>query len=192
MNIVQVDCLVGSVTKASPAGGRRKSPPFRLLLEQAASAEPAPHLRFCLSCHELKPWSAFYPSEVSKTWQTDDDRSCGICKDCRAERVRRWLRTPKGRACAAASWARHKARKLAGSTPEGQQAVTAFYVWARSVRQVRCYLCGRWTPRAQRQVDHVMPLSKGGKHEAENLTVLCARCNLSKSAKLPRQVGLLF
>jgi len=37
-----------------------------------------------------------------------------------------------------------------------------------------------------------MPLARGGKHEAENLTILCAGCNMHKHAKLPREVGLLF
>lgn len=34
-------------------------------------------------------------------------------------------------------------------------------------------------------VDHIQPLSRGGKHEANNLQALCAPCNLSKHAKDP-------
>ena len=34
-------------------------------------------------------------------------------------------------------------------------------------------------------LDHVMPLALGGKHEDENLQLLCATCNLSKGAKHP-------
>ena len=36
-------------------------------------------------------------------------------------------------------------------------------------------------------VDHVMPLSKGGRHEAYNLVVACQPCNQRKSAKHPLQ-----
>lgn len=34
-------------------------------------------------------------------------------------------------------------------------------------------------------VDHVFPLSLGGKHEIDNLAISCPSCNLRKSAKLP-------
>lgn len=34
-------------------------------------------------------------------------------------------------------------------------------------------------------VDHYFPLSKGGKHEIENLRIACPTCNLKKNAKLP-------
>lgn len=45
-------------------------------------------------------------------------------------------------------------------------------------------------------VDHIMPLAKGGKHEPANIQLLCPRCNVRKSAKLPedfmRQNGYLL
>ena len=33
-------------------------------------------------------------------------------------------------------------------------------------------------------VDHIMPLSKGGKHEPQNIQILCPSCNVRKSAKI--------
>lgn len=33
-------------------------------------------------------------------------------------------------------------------------------------------------------VDHIFPLSKGGKHEPNNIQILCPPCNLRKSAKI--------
>ena len=33
------------------------------------------------------------------------------------------------------------------------------------------------------EVDHIVPVSKGGKTEADNLQTLCWRCNRSKSNK---------
>ena len=34
-------------------------------------------------------------------------------------------------------------------------------------------------------IDHVIPLSRGGRHSEGNLQLLCKPCNLSKGAKLP-------
>ena len=34
-------------------------------------------------------------------------------------------------------------------------------------------------------VDHIMPLALGGKHEDNNLQLLCTACNLSKGSKRP-------
>lgn len=33
-------------------------------------------------------------------------------------------------------------------------------------------------------VDHVVPISRGGPHEVSNLVIACARCNMSKGARL--------
>jgi 5-methylcytosine-specific restriction endonuclease McrA len=45
----------------------------------------------------------------------------------------------------------------------------------------RCEACGR-TERLE--VDHIIPWSKGGRHDRENLQCLCCRCNRRKGARL--------
>lgn len=48
-----------------------------------------------------------------------------------------------------------------------------------------CRLCGRYMPDGNGlHIDHIVPISKGGKTVPSNLQVLCAKCNLSKGAKL--------
>ena len=48
----------------------------------------------------------------------------------------------------------------------------------------RCVLCGATEKDGARlHVDHIMPVSKGGKTVAENLRTLCDRCNLGKHDK---------
>lgn len=53
----------------------------------------------------------------------------------------------------------------------------------------RCYLCGVKTPKRLRgtcepnapEVDHVVPVARGGSHTEDNLRCCCRRCNQAKS-----------
>ncbi len=44
-----------------------------------------------------------------------------------------------------------------------------------------CQYCGKHPPEVILHLDHVYPVSKGGKDEIENLITSCADCNLGKS-----------
>lgn len=47
-----------------------------------------------------------------------------------------------------------------------------------------CQLCGKYMPdEVGLHVDHIIPISKGGKTVSSNLQVLCSKCNGSKSNK---------
>lgn len=49
----------------------------------------------------------------------------------------------------------------------------------------KCQICGASAKDgAKLQVDHIIPVSKGGKTETNNLQTLCSRCNIGKSNKL--------
>lgn len=45
----------------------------------------------------------------------------------------------------------------------------------------RCALCGRTREVDRLEIDHIVPVSKGGKDTYENLQVLCRKCNAVKS-----------
>jgi len=85
-----------------------------------------------------------------------------------------------------------KAGFLLGATAAQKAAVVEIYRKAKEEPNIRCYLCGRVIPMGSRQVDHVMPLSKGGAHLSSNLEIACAHCNLSKNAKHPNELGILI
>ena len=62
----------------------------------------------------------------------------------------------------------------------------------------RCQLCGATADDGYKlHVDHIIPVSKGGKTELSNLRTLCERCNMGKSNKiessddLPRTASIL-
>lgn len=49
-----------------------------------------------------------------------------------------------------------------------------------------CQLCGKYMPdEVGLQIDHIVPVAKGGKTVASNLRVLCSKCNGSKSDGMP-------
>lgn len=63
----------------------------------------------------------------------------------------------------------------------------------------RCHLCGRKTPKERRgtyhkrapELDHIVPLAKGGEHSYANTACACRECNLKKSDSVLGQPSLL-
>ena len=61
-----------------------------------------------------------------------------------------------------------------------------------------CYLCGQPTPPELRgtyepnapELDHIVPLSKGGAHIKENVACICRRCNGKKGNRTLGEMGL--
>jgi len=96
----------------------------------------------------------------------------------------------KGRSAARAKCARRRAL-IRGVTCDEAEQIKAFYHQAQVQPRLRCFYCGRFVRKADRHVDHIVPLAKGGLHTLDNLAVACAKCNLKKHAKRPVQVGLL-
>jgi 5-methylcytosine-specific restriction endonuclease McrA len=100
--------------------------------------------------------------------------SRGLCADHYAHEPDQMLR-------AAEKSNRRRARKTATAVvwpipPELIQARIDFYGG-------RCYLCGAGD--VALEMDHVIPLSRGGQHVAANLRPACVLCNRRKAAEWP-------
>ena len=55
----------------------------------------------------------------------------------------------------------------------------------------KCVICGAHQSQGVRlHVDHIMPVSRGGKSTPNNLRTLCERCNIGKSAKIENLVEM--
>jgi len=80
---------------------------------------------------------------------------------------------------ARAAFARRKARKL------GCKVSKADYAAILAEYGMRCHICsGVIESQDDLEMDHVIPLSKGGPHSAENIRPSHSSCNRSKGARL--------
>ena len=56
--------------------------------------------------------------------------------------------------------------------------------------QNRCQYCGRKFPASELSLDHVLPISRGGKSTWENVVCACLPCNVRKGNKLLHEAGI--
>lgn len=61
-------------------------------------------------------------------------------------------------------------------------------VYARDKQ--RCQYCGRQYPHYELTCDHVIPRSRGGRTEWENIVTCCVSCNRRKGGRTPEEAGL--
>lgn len=62
---------------------------------------------------------------------------------------------------------------------------TEQWIGIKSVHNQKCAICKKET---KLTLDHIIPLSKGGKHTASNIQPLCKSCNSRKGNKLNYQI----
>jgi 5-methylcytosine-specific restriction protein A len=71
---------------------------------------------------------------------------------------------------------RHKARELR----ETQW-------WKRRLAKGACHYCGRTFPPRELTMDHIVPVSRGGKTTKGNVVACCKECNNAKKQLLPME-----
>jgi 5-methylcytosine-specific restriction endonuclease McrA len=54
----------------------------------------------------------------------------------------------------------------------------------------RCQYCGERKITAELTFDHVLPRSRGGRTEWENIVMACRECNASKGSRTPQEAGM--
>ena len=72
--------------------------------------------------------------------------------------------------------------------PKGKVRFSRLNIYARD--HDTCQYCGKTLPRADLNLDHVLPRSQGGKTSWENVVCSCVPCNLNKGGRTPEQAGL--
>lgn len=167
------------------------------------------HLQ-CRACNEVKPATAeFFP--VRKDAAYGLARICRPClaiqttakratlspeakarvsarpssqRDWQRARKARWIAGNKQRylATARVCTQRRRARRVAAPGNHTAADIAAQYTSQRGM----CWWCGAKLEGVY-QVDHLVPLSRGGGNDPSNLVCACASCNQSKSNKLPHE-----
>jgi len=56
--------------------------------------------------------------------------------------------------------------------------------------QYRCQYSGKQMTKSELDIDHVLPVSRGGKNEWENMVVCSKKINRKKGSKTPKEAGL--
>jgi len=132
----------------------------------------------CVRCGRVLPLTEYHVQRNPwKNSQTEWDGHTEWCKDCVSMGAKKWQQThPEERK---AIVARRRARQ---AEAEGAEYTTAEHRQARwKLYKGRCYLCGK----PATDIDHVIPLSRGGPEWPANLRPICRHCNSKKHANWP-------
>ncbi len=59
--------------------------------------------------------------------------------------------------------------------------------WKRRRAKGVCHYCGKETPAGELTMDHIVPLSRGGRSTKGNVCPACKECNTKKKELLPME-----
>ena len=59
--------------------------------------------------------------------------------------------------------------------------------WKRRLSKGICHYCGRLSPPKELTMDHIVPISRGGKTTKNNVVPACKECNNNKKQLLPME-----
>jgi 5-methylcytosine-specific restriction endonuclease McrA len=76
--------------------------------------------------------------------------------------------------------AEHKHVRRARENGNGGRFSAAQWRALKTMFANRCLRCGRSEPEIKLTPDHIVPLSKGGRNDIDNIQPLCLTCNMSK------------
>lgn len=183
---------------------QRKAMGVRLNRYPVGVTKPTPVVEFtCIECSTRTQrghsplGNKFCTDHCRDAWHTRaklgdrSERRCAACGDSFTPRVAglRYCSTQ----CRKLSWSAKKRARKAGARVE---TVSPLKVFERD--GWRCHLCGIKTKQHLRgtsasnapELDHIVPLSKGGEHSYRNTACSCRGCNGRKGASLIGQMRL--
>jgi len=102
----------------------------------------------------------------------------------RIESLHRWYSKPEVRARLREKCRRRDALRLKAWV----EKVEPMVVWQRAL--AACWICHEPVTLAAMEMDHVIPLSRGGAHSYANCKAACRACNRRKRDRLPSEIGI--
>jgi hypothetical protein len=129
-----------------------------------------------------KPWSEEQrkklSGENSYLWKG------GITKN-KLEYLRNWYKNLSEEDKKKVSWQRNKRNRLK-RMKNTDGSIHTFGEWQtlRAQYNFTCPCCGKKEPEIKLTEDHIIPLSKGGSDNIENIQPLCLKCNVTKHTKI--------
>ena len=136
-------------------------------------------IKTCTQCKSLKPLSE-YPrlNDISRADKYNTDVYMGACNECykpiHAGHAKKWKDANPDIVLANAA-ARRAKMSMKGLSDYEKQEIYAIYSKSKNLNTEAGFI--------KYHVDHIKPLSKGGKHHPSNLQILLAEENLRKSDK---------
>lgn len=150
-------------------------------------------MKQCSKCLLIKSYSDYYKNSRTK------DSYCSKCKSCTKEDVKIWKQNnPEKVNAQNRRWNKKNPDKLLASTRKYRAANPEvvsdnnhrrrdkkinngqFFIRKSFMRKLYASKCAVCESDENIQADHVIPLSRGGRHSEGNLMPLCQKCNLSK------------
>jgi hypothetical protein len=110
---------------------------------------------------------------------------CDVCNTIFCNSCKDWMSLEKylgyyklrGDSCSDCRNRKHSGKLIRGITPK-----LRFQILNRD--SFTCRYCGQSAPKVELHVDHIIPISKGGKDSDDNLVTSCQNCNSGKSDML--------
>lgn len=117
----------------------------------------------------------------ARRWRKSNPEKMKLIREKEKPKIYKWRREHKE---LVQSWvSKRKAIQLGAIIGDNAQIVELIQS-IKTNRRTRCYYCGKSLYRKPFHMDHIVPLSRGGKHSIENLCVSCPMCNCKKGSRL--------
>lgn len=129
-----------------------------------------------------KAWRLANPEKYKENMRRAHMRNA----KARAEKAAVWKKSNPERAKVNAIECLHRRRARKNGNGEVDHRTVPFTRIVKLIESFTCCYCGERKAEVP-TIEHVNPLSRGGKHVLENLELACAMCNLSKGAKTPEE-----
>ena len=121
---------------------------------------------------------------VDEGWRTYDFANWVDLSSSRAEHPAGFVHTPSFRIAIPEVIT----LKVFGKVPRREVTFTR-----RNIYQhygYRCCYCGKCFPTSELNLDHILPRSRGGKTDWNNVVTSCIPCNMRKGNRLPPEAGM--